>query len=611
MTAPLPEQTAERLLRVDPYGPERHEAAQVADVLQDSVRRADRALSSALHARSNAVRGHNREARRELAEVEAAFDEAEPMVQWAWANLTGLLEDDDRHFATAIARFRQAIAIASDAGLTRERGLSAQNLALSAARLGEQLPLRSALVEVARFGANTRLMHETLAEIFEIFGDWESAVAHYRLEREADGGSRSTLVREARTLTSLGESAAALELLGLLDVHDDPDEARIRSGADLVRARIQLETDPESSARIARDLLELADRHGYFALGDDLRLTLAECALRQAEPELALEHIDRLEPERLAINTESARHELRARCLWDLGRKSEALAEHAEMRLSARHIAQVRNVIWETRRELVEVERELKIAAELDVLNRRLERAHTGMQIAAAELATELRSRIGVVKTALYSPAYPEVRGLVEPAIAQMNAIVNSAQRAVAIDEMTDPTDHAPAVFDLVEATRRSIRHFLPRARQRHQLLSATLPSDPVPLQGSALLATHIVDNLLANALAYTPAGGNIRLSIHLEGLTARIVVEDDGLGLSVGDEDRIFERFVVAAKPATGGATTGLGLYIVRSSAERLGGSVTARSNAPGPGSTFTVTMPVAPTSPARAPARPGMASE
>jgi signal transduction histidine kinase len=103
-----------------------------------------------------------------------------------------------------------------------------------------------------------------------------------------------------------------------------------------------------------------------------------------------------------------------------------------------------------------------------------------------------------------------------------------------------------------------------------------------------------LVNNLVDNAIHYTPHGGEVRVSLSIEGETAVLEVVDTGMGIASRDLDRIFERFY-RADPArsrqTGG--TGLGLSIVRHVAELHGGEVLVRSVL-GSGSTFTVVLPV-----------------
>jgi len=103
----------------------------------------------------------------------------------------------------------------------------------------------------------------------------------------------------------------------------------------------------------------------------------------------------------------------------------------------------------------------------------------------------------------------------------------------------------------------------------------------------------EILDNLLDNAMKYTPAGGSVYVGVLGDGDRVLINVTDTGMGISSGDLQHIFQKFYRADNSDTreiGG--TGLGLYLVKQRAEAMGGRVWAES-AFGEGSTFYVSLP------------------
>ncbi|HNI71442.1 MAG TPA: ATP-binding protein, partial [Marmoricola sp.] len=101
------------------------------------------------------------------------------------------------------------------------------------------------------------------------------------------------------------------------------------------------------------------------------------------------------------------------------------------------------------------------------------------------------------------------------------------------------------------------------------------------------------VGNLVANAVAYSPAGTKVALTTGTRGQTVEISVSDHGIGIPESDLDRVFERFYrvdPARTRSTGG--TGLGLSIVKHVAASHGGQVKVWS-VEGQGSTFTLSLP------------------
>lgn len=109
-----------------------------------------------------------------------------------------------------------------------------------------------------------------------------------------------------------------------------------------------------------------------------------------------------------------------------------------------------------------------------------------------------------------------------------------------------------------------------------------------------------VLQNLLENALKYTPEGGQVCWSLSLDGGYLRSVVQDSGIGLAAEDIPHLFERFYRADKAhtrATGGA--GLGLPLARSIVEFYNGRIHIHSDGVGQGTTATVWWPTAPLHP------------
>jgi signal transduction histidine kinase len=99
----------------------------------------------------------------------------------------------------------------------------------------------------------------------------------------------------------------------------------------------------------------------------------------------------------------------------------------------------------------------------------------------------------------------------------------------------------------------------------------------------------------VSNAIKYSPTGGVIELAMSVDTDGARISVKDNGAGLSAEDLARVFGRFQrLSAKPTGGESSTGLGLSIVKRIVELHDGKITAESDGPGHGSTFTIRLPV-----------------
>jgi signal transduction histidine kinase/CheY-like chemotaxis protein len=153
------------------------------------------------------------------------------------------------------------------------------------------------------------------------------------------------------------------------------------------------------------------------------------------------------------------------------------------------------------------------------------------------------------------------------------------------LEEM--PVDLPALVLAAVDSVR-------PAVRAREIELSVSLGSVSREVWGDPDRLQQVVWNLLSNAVKFTPPAGRIELSVKETGGAVQIVVGDSGAGLDPTFVPHVFERFRQADSSTTrtqGGL--GLGLAIVRHLVDLHGGTVTAQSDGPGKGSTFTVTLP------------------
>ncbi|PJG50887.1 histidine kinase [Bradyrhizobium forestalis] len=132
-----------------------------------------------------------------------------------------------------------------------------------------------------------------------------------------------------------------------------------------------------------------------------------------------------------------------------------------------------------------------------------------------------------------------------------------------------------------------------PLAVNKQQAINVIAPPNIVTMCDTDRIR-EAIDNLISNAIKYSPIGGKIGVVVIHDGSDTIVRVSDDGAGLSPEDLGRLFGRFQrLSAKPTAGESSTGLGLSIVKRIIDMHGGEVTADSEGPGKGSTFTITLP------------------
>ena len=159
---------------------------------------------------------------------------------------------------------------------------------------------------------------------------------------------------------------------------------------------------------------------------------------------------------------------------------------------------------------------------------------------------------------------------------------------------ITGKLELAPAPTDLRAVVDSVIESMGPNATAKGVRLDVRLPDAPCPVYGDYDRLRQVVQNLLSNALKFTPAQGVVIVRIDQESAAFHLTVSDTGIGISPRFLPHVFERFRQADASTTRGyGGLGLGLAIVKELVEQHGGSVGASSSGPGFGSTFTVTLP------------------
>ena len=159
----------------------------------------------------------------------------------------------------------------------------------------------------------------------------------------------------------------------------------------------------------------------------------------------------------------------------------------------------------------------------------------------------------------------------------------------------SDQSTNDFALINFGELVSRAVLAFSAVLESKQLNLRTAVPEPRIEVFGDRQNLSQLVDNLVDNAIKYTPAKGLVQVRVKLQGGGVILEVEDSGIGISPQYQQRVFERFYrvdKARSQSLGG--TGLGLSIVKNIAERHGGNVSVTSQL-GRGSIFTFRMPLA----------------
>jgi signal transduction histidine kinase len=208
------------------------------------------------------------------------------------------------------------------------------------------------------------------------------------------------------------------------------------------------------------------------------------------------------------------------------------------------------------------------------------------------EFRTPLTSIIGNLDLVLGEPA-----DLAAPAVRRIEIAQRNAERLLAlVSDLLISASSAvhvhPRRTDLASLVEASLGSAQAQALASRVSLAMDVPA-PLWAHVDPLRISQALDNLVSNAIKYSPDGGNVRVSAVAEAGCIHLRVEDDGMGMTAADAQRVFTRFFRSPAVREGAIPgAGLGLSITKAIVEGHGGSISC-STFPGRGSTFTVELP------------------
>ncbi len=159
-------------------------------------------------------------------------------------------------------------------------------------------------------------------------------------------------------------------------------------------------------------------------------------------------------------------------------------------------------------------------------------------------------------------------------------------EKLLDFSRMGDSQKHATELRDLVVGVIEMLQHLGRYNDKQVELLAG----EPVIADVNPQELKQVVLNLITNGLDSLDAGGKVTIKVDRKGTSARIIVEDNGCGMTSEVIQHLFEPFFTRRR---GGQGTGLGLSITYRIVTEHGGQITAESEGPGKGSRFAVTLP------------------
>jgi len=146
--------------------------------------------------------------------------------------------------------------------------------------------------------------------------------------------------------------------------------------------------------------------------------------------------------------------------------------------------------------------------------------------------------------------------------------------------------------IDLVKIVESSTDSYTGKANAKNIELTITNNCDEAVIMGDKSYLEEVFDNIISNALKYSPIGGNVNVKVYEKDGNYIVSVEDSGQGIAVEEYDKLFKKFSkLSTRPTAGESSSGLGLAIVKHLVEAMNGDVWCESTH-GKGATFKVAL-------------------
>ncbi len=216
-----------------------------------------------------------------------------------------------------------------------------------------------------------------------------------------------------------------------------------------------------------------------------------------------------------------------------------------------------------------------------------------------ADVAHELLTPLQAIQATVEAmqdgvlPADQERLGIVRDETVRLARLTNGILELTRLERGTVP--FALERIDVAQPVRAAVDSLEALIETCELTLTSDI-ADGIIVRGDRDRLQQAVSNLLSNAARYTPAGGTVHVTLRRDDAAALVEVADTGIGIAEGDAERVFSRFWRAddaRATATGGL--GIGLAVTKEIVERHGGAIAVRRRTDGPGTVFSIRIPLA----------------
>lgn len=256
-------------------------------------------------------------------------------------------------------------------------------------------------------------------------------------------------------------------------------------------------------------------------------------------------------------------------------------------------------ILWHNRRLARELSERRRVQAELECAHARLTRANEEKSELMHMLAHDLRNPLTAVVMGVdllrlgdLPREHEETAARLRCHTQKMGRLIDDLMDANAIESGQRRFHFGPV--DLTRTVRAAVESFAEPAALKQLRLELALPDGTLVAETDEGAFRQVVDNLISNAVKYSPARQSIEIVLARVDAGMSLTVTDHGPGMNADDIAQLFRKFGKGrAQPTGGEKSSGLGLWIVQRVVDALGGRVWCESE-PGAGATFVFTLPL-----------------
>jgi histidine kinase len=241
-----------------------------------------------------------------------------------------------------------------------------------------------------------------------------------------------------------------------------------------------------------------------------------------------------------------------------------------------------------------------QLAGRFNQMAEKLEQVESMRRRLIGDVTHELRTPLTAIKGSAEGlldgilPATDETYGQIHAEAERLSRLVDDLQELSRVEAHAYQLDFRDV--DASALIRTVVKRMQFQFDERRIALTTNLPAQPLYIHVDEDRIVQVLTNLVGNSLNYTPADGQVTISVESSGKEARFSIRDTGVGIPPEHLPHIFDRFYRVDKSrsrAHGGS--GIGLTIARHLVEAHGGKIWVESEGEGKGSTFVFTVPLA----------------